>query len=345
MRALLVGFGNVGRKMAQILTVEHDRHPGLADLDLEIAGIFTRSHGALVGDVDLREAFDLVHEHGAFPPNHPQATGMSTLEGVRALDYDVLVELSVLSIRERGEPALSHIREALRRQRHVVTANKGPLAFAYEELGSLVQQSGVQLLHESAVMDGAPLFGLVRASLRGCTIQGVSGILNSTTNFVLNEMERGVSLADAVCTAQAEGFAEADPSHDLEGWDAAAKVTVLANALLGARQTPLDVDRQGIAGVSPAQVQKVLRAGKRLKLVCRAWRDGEAVRTRVRLEELPPEHPFSTMSGSGSVLRIETDLMGPIIVAQEEPTLSDTAYGVLNDMLNVAEVVRQVRTR
>lgn len=340
MRALLIGFGNVGRKMAEVVTVERERHPGLAGLELETVGIFTRGHGALAGDIDLGEAFDLVREHGRFPQTHPRATRMSALEAARTLDYDVLVELSVLSIHERGEPALSHIREALRRRRHVVTANKGPLAFAYDELASLAQRNGVQLLHESAVMDGAPLFQLVRSSMRGCTIQGVSGILNSTTNFVLNEMERGVSLGDAVRTAQAEGFAEADPSHDLEGWDAAAKITVLANTLLGARQTPFDVEREGITEVAPARVQDVLRAGKRLKLVCRAWRDGGGVRTRVQLEELPPEHPFSTLSGSGSVLRIETDLMGPIVVAQEEPTLYDTAYGVLNDLLTVATVVR-----
>jgi len=338
LRALLIGFGNVGRKMAEILTIEREHHPGLASLDLTAAGIFTRSHGALAGDVDLGEAVDLVRQHGRFPQTHPSATGMSALEAVRTLDYEVLVELTVLSIRERGEPALSHVREALRRRRHVVTANKGPLAFAHGELAGLAQKRGVQLLHESAVMDGAPLFGMVRASLRGCTIEGISGILNSTTNFVLNEMERGVPLADAVRTAQAEGFAEADPSHDLEGWDAAAKITVLANTLLGARQTPLDVEREGITGVTLEQVQDVLRSGKRLKLVGHAERSGGGVRTRVRLEELPPDHPFSTLSGSGSVLRIETDLMGPIIVAQEEPTLYDTAYGVLNDLLTLASL-------
>jgi homoserine dehydrogenase len=246
------------------------------------------------------------------------------------------VELTVLSIRERGEPALSYVREALRRGRHVVTANKAPLAFAYAELTALARQRNVQLLHESTVMDGAPVFSLARSSLRGCVLRGLSGILNSTTNFVLNEMERGVALDAAVQTAQAEGFAEADPSHDLEGWDAAAKITVLANALMGASQTPFDAEREGITNVTPARIAAVLQAGKRLKLVCRAWREGTRVRTRVGLEEVALDHPFATLSGNGSVLRIETDLMGPIVVAQQEPTLSDTAYGVLNDILTVA---------
>jgi len=340
MRVLLLGFGNVGQKMAEILTVERDRHPGLRRLGFSTAGIFTRSHGALAGDVDLAAALERVRSGGRFEPGYPGFSTLAPLDAVRTLDYEVLVELTVLSVRERGEPALSYVRAALDRGRDVVTANKGPIAFAYRELESLARKRGVRLLHESTVMDGAPLFGLVRSSLRGCTLLGLSGILNSTTNFVLNEMERGVALESAVRTAQAEGFAEADPSHDLEGWDAAAKITVLANALLGASQTPFDVQREGITGVTPARVQEALRAGRRLKLVCRATREGNEVRTRCGLEEVAVDHPFATLSGNGSVLRIETDLMGPIVVAQEEPTLSDTAYGVLNDLLTLADESR-----
>lgn len=336
MRVLLLGFGNVGQKLAEILTAERHEHPGLGGLDLEFAGIFTRSHGSLAGSIELETALREFRAAGRFSSRSPQFSTQTALEAVRGLDYDVLVELTVLSIRERGEPALSHVREALQRGRHVVTANKAPLAFAYEELTALARERNVQLLHESTVMDGAPVFGLARSSLRGCVIRGLSGILNSTTNFVLNEMERGVALDAAVKTAQAEGFAEADPSHDLDGWDAAAKITVLANALMGASQTPFDVEREGITQVTPVRIAALSKAAKRLKLVCRAWRDGAWVRTRVGLEEVRLDHPFATMSGNGSVLRIETDLMGPIVIAQEEPTLSDTAYGVLNDLLAVA---------
>ncbi len=336
MRALILGFGNVGQKMAEILTLERAGFPGLRELKLDVVGLFTLRHGALAGSLDLGQAVTAMRSDGRLPADHPQATAMAALEAVRTLDYDVLIELTVLSIRDRGEPALSYVREALQRGRHVVTANKGPLAFAYHELATLARERDAFLLHESTVMDGAPLFALARSALRGCTIRGVSGILNSTTNYVLSEMERGVALADAVQSAQAEGFAEADPAHDLEGWDAAAKITVLANALMGSNQTPLEVDREGILGVTAARAQAVLAAGSRLKLVCRAWREAGRLHTRVGLEELPAMHPFSTLSATGSVLRIETDLMGPIVVAQEEPTLCDTAYGVLNDLLTIA---------
>ncbi len=339
MRVLLLGFGNVGRKLAEILTLERERFPRLGDLALTCVGILTRSRGGLAHErgIDLRAALESFTAAGRFGPKQPHFSTLSGLEAVRGLDYDVLVELTVLDIESGGEPARSHVREALRRGRHVVTANKGPLAFAYHELAALARAQGVRLLHESTVMDGAPLFSMVERSLRGCTLVALSGILNSTTNFVLNEMGRGVSLEQAVRTAQAEGFAEADPANDLEGWDAAAKITVLANCLMGARQTPLAVEREGITGVTPARVARVLEGGKRLKLVCRAWRDGDRVRTRVALEELPAAHPFAQLSGNGSVLRLETDLMGPLLVAQEEPTLYDTAYGVLNDLLTLGD--------
>jgi homoserine dehydrogenase len=336
MRVLLLGFGNVAQKLVEILTVERHEFPALEGLDLDFTGIFTRSRGSLAGAIDAGAALQEIRAHGRLSPSNPLYSSLNALEAVRTLDYDVLVELTVLSIREHGEPALSHVREALRRGGHVVTANKAPIAFAYDELAALARRRNVRLLHESTVMDGAPVFSLARSSLRGCTIRGLSGILNSTTNFVLNEMERGVALETAVRTAQAEGFAEADPAHDLEGWDAAAKITVLANALMGASQTPFDVEREGVTAVTPARIRSVLQAGKRLKLVCRAWREATGVRTRVGLEEVALDHPFATLSANGSVLRLETDLMGPLVVAQEEPTLYDTAYGVLNDLLTVA---------
>ncbi|MEK6757314.1 MAG: homoserine dehydrogenase, partial [Bacteroidota bacterium] len=232
--------------------------------------------------------------------------------------------------------ALSHVREALTRGRHVVTANKAPAAFAYHKLIELAREKGVRFLHESTVMDGTPVFSLAREGLKGATIRSVSGVLNSTTNFVLSRMEQGESLEAAVKIAQKEGFAEADPRHDLEGWDAAAKITVLANALMGASLTPFDVDRQGITHVSVQDAQRAVQAGKNLKLICKAWRDADTVRARVKLEEVERGHPFAPIHESGSILMIETDLLAPFIITETNPTLYDTAYGVINDLLTVA---------
>ena len=337
MRALFIGFGNVGQKVAEILFVEREKHPRLANLNLSIVGMVTKSRGSLVNNagVDVVKALKDIQDIGRFSSPGLELVNISGLDAVRQLDYDVLVELSTLSIQQRGEPALSHVREALRRGKHVVTANKAPAAFAYHELQTIAREKGVRFLHESTVLDGTPVFSLAREGLKGCTIASVSGILNSTTNFVLSRMEQGDSLESAVKVAQQEGFAEADPRHDLEGWDAAAKITVLANALLGASITPFDVDRQGITHVKVEDAQRAVKAGKHLKLICKAWNERGTVRARVRLEEVEHGHPLAPIHESGSILMIESDLLAPFIITETDPTLYDTAYGVINDLLSL----------
>jgi homoserine dehydrogenase len=148
-------------------------------------------------------------------------------------------------------------------------------------------------------------------------------------------MEQGESLEDAVKIAQKEGFAEADPRHDLESWDASAKIVVLANALMGASLTPYDVDRHGITHVSVSDAQGAVKAGNHLKLICRAWRERDTVKTRVSLEEIERGHPFAPIRESGSILMIETDLLAPFVITETDPTLSDTAFGVINDLMSL----------
>jgi homoserine dehydrogenase len=148
-------------------------------------------------------------------------------------------------------------------------------------------------------------------------------------------MEAGETMEQAVAEARRAGVAESDPSHDLEGWDAAAKLAILATVLLDGDLSPLDVERTGIAALDPEEVRGVRRQGRRVKLVCRARRQDGGVRATVAPERLDGDDPLARHGGAGSVLRIETDLMGPILVQQESPTLRDTAYGVLNDLLAV----------
>ncbi len=340
MKALFIGFGNVGRTVARILTREKARFPGMEILDeLTVAGIVTRSRGSLAcpDGVDLREALDRFEALGRFPEEMRGYCCLSGEEAAADLDYDVLVELSTLSIENRGEPASSHIRTALTRGRHAVSANKGPVAFSFRELSELAAATGKYFLFETAVMDGAPVFNLCRSCLRGCSISAVDGILNSTTNYILGRMEEGVDLASAIREAQEIGVAEADPGHDVDGWDAAAKVAALANVILGAGMTPFEVDRSGIGGLTCDSVHEAISAGKRLKLICRAWKDEKGVHGKVGIEEIPLDHPFSLVAGGGAVLRIHTDLMGPVLVTQEDPDLYDTAYGVLNDLITIRQ--------
>ncbi len=332
LRLLLVGFGNVGRTLAEILR-DRERYPALAALDVAVVGITTATHGALADErgIDLAPCDRCREATGRLGGAAP-----ATLEAIRTLDYDVLVELSPLNVRDRGEPAITHVREALRRGAHVVTANKGPVAWAYRELAALAAAHGRRFLHEAAVMDGAPVFNLVRHCLPGNVIVRLDGVLNSTTNVVLGTIERGASLAEGIAEAQRLGVAEADPSLDLDGWDAAVKLAALANAAMGVELAPEAVTRQRLHEVDAAWVRTAAARGARVKMVAAVERAGDGATASVTAQELPLSHPFAHVDGPGSVLRITTDLMGTITLAEEAPDLKTTAYGVIADLLAIA---------
>jgi homoserine dehydrogenase len=341
MKALFIGFGNVGRKVAEILSVKKEKYPKLAGLNLQVVGITTRGHGSIVNPsgIGLKSALSEFTENGRFVSTNPYLFSSPVLQAVKNLDYDVLVELSTLSIEDHGEPAVSYVKEALMRGKNVVSANKGPVAFAYQELEMLAKKNNCEFLFESTVMDGAPVFAMARSSLKGCRVVGISGILNSTTNFILSQLEKGGSFEGALKVAQREGFAEADPRHDIEGWDAAAKIAILANVWLKANMTPLKVTREGIAGLSTKRVQAAVQRGKRLKLVCSANYRDDHLRASVKLREMASDHPFAQIDPRGSILKVETDLMNPFFIVQENPGLYDTAYGVLNDLLTSSAAI------
>lgn len=332
LRLLLAGFGNVGRRFVEILA-DRKSYPGLSGLEVAIVAVTTGQHGAWANPAGLAPVtiLETYRTRGSFPDS------LATLDAVRTLDFDVLVELSPLSIAGRGEPAISYVREALSRGRHVVSGNKGPVAWAYRELSTLARARGVRFLHEATVMDGAPVFNLQRHCLRGNTILRLEGILNSTSNVVLGEMERGLNLAAAVAKAQAMGIAEADPSADLEGWDAAVKLTALANVLMDADIKPEQIWRQGIAQLTPKDLAVAQSRGRRIKMICEAFRTDAGIQGSVTVQELPLDHPFARAEGAGSVLRIHTDLLGRLIIAEDGPDLSTTAYGVISDLLELSE--------
>ncbi len=335
-RLLLIGFGNVGQALARIL-LEKEKYPGLSGLDASVVGTVTATRGSLSASsgLDLGPALAAMKEHGRFLPTTPGYSELGSMRAIQTLEYDVLVELSTLSVSNRGEPAVSHLRAALSRGKHVITCNKGPIAWAYRELSALASSRGVSLLHEGTVMDGVPVFNLARHGLRGNTITRLEGVLNSTTNIVLCAMERGVSLPDAVRLAQEEGVAEADPANDLRGWDGAVKLAALGNVLMAADLTPEQVFREEVTEAASIRARQALAGGMRLKALCRAERDGATVRASVSLREVPPEHPFYRLRGPGSALRISTDILGTFTIGEESPDLHTTAYAVISDLFSL----------
>jgi homoserine dehydrogenase len=224
---------------------------------------------------------------------------------------------------------------------HVITANKAPVAFAYRALAGEAAAAGVSFLFEGAVMDGIPVFNLVRETLPGVRIDGFRGVVNSTTNEILTAMERGERFDDALARMQAAGVAEADPRLDVDGWDAAAKAAALANVLLDANTTPLAVAREGIAPALESRAQTAVRSGRRLKLVAQGRRSASGVTTAVELQELPANDPLAIVDGQANALELDTWPAGRIVITQRDGGLEKTAYALLSDLMTVASRLRR----
>jgi homoserine dehydrogenase len=334
-RVAFVGFGNVGRRFAQRLRGPYARALKGEGARVRVTGIATARHGMAVdpGGIDLGQALRLVAKGCSLDTLHRGLRLRDVRSFIAGVPADVLVEITTLDARS-GQPAIDHVRQALGRGMHVVTANKGPVAFALRSLKALAARKKRLFLHEGAVMDGTPVFNLTERCLRGARILSFRGTLNSTTNLVLSRMEEGLTAAAAVREAQLLGIAEADPTNDLEGWDAAVKGCAIANALLGASVRPSQVRRRGITGVSGGDARRAIRAGTRLRLVVR----GERRRGRVRVSVAPERIPFGDpLCGSGpdAALVLETDLMGEIGVFERGATVDQTAYALLSDLIQV----------
>jgi homoserine dehydrogenase len=328
----LLGFGNVNRALVQLLlkkTTQLREQHGIA---WGITGVASRRMGWQVN----AEGFDSLEilraqSSGEFAAMRGRVC-TTYREWLEASRPDVVFEATSLNV-ENGQPAIEHIRNALQYGAHAITANKGPIVHAYEELQQLAMQRGKQFLFESTVMDGAPIFSLFRNSLPAVEVKGFRGILNSTTNVILTGMEEGLNFDESLERAQHLGIAETDASYDIDGWDAAVKVAALATVLMGVRLPPQEVEREGIRQLTPESVRAARKEGKPYKLICRAGRNGSGVHASVRPEQIALADPMALVSGTSSIVHFETDIFPGLTITEENPGLDTTAYGMLADFI------------
>jgi homoserine dehydrogenase len=342
---VLVGFGNVARRFVELL---HEQRSALSrdyDFSPRIVGISTRRHGQLLAasGLDALATAARIAAGGTLGPQRRRPSSAAFIRAAAAACAPaarqrrlIVVETTTLDI-ANGEPAIGHVRAALASSAHVVTANKGPAAFAYRALARAADRADRRFLFEGAVMDGVPIFNLVRETLPAVRVTGFRGVVNSTTNFMLTAMEHGQSYDAALAEMQARGIAEADASLDVEGWDAAAKTAALANVLLDANVTPHSVARQGITPATAKRAIAALGAGRRLKLVARATANTRA--PSVGLEALPGDDLLAGLEGLQNALILSTDLLGELAIVQRGGGLTQTAYALLSDVL---AIVREV---
>ncbi|HXH33343.1 MAG TPA: homoserine dehydrogenase [Plantibacter sp.] len=332
----LIGFGGVNRALAEIIA---DRADTLADelgFTLRVVAITDLRLGSLMqaDGIDIAAVLSMTDD-STFADWDGGYASLHNDYVIRNTTADIVVEATFTNPVD-GEPAISHVRAALESGKHVTTTNKGPVALAGAGLVELAGANGVRFEFEGSVMSGTPVLRLAKETMRGLRITGVQGVLNGTSNFVLGRMEAGSSLAAAVAEAQQLGYAEADPTADIEGWDVQLKVAILANEVLDGDITTADVQRTGISAITAKDIETAAANGERWKLVGSASTDETGrITATVAPMALPADHPLASVSGATNAVAFDTDLLGTVTVSGPGAGRMETAYALLSDIIAI----------
>ncbi|MFQ6038937.1 MAG: homoserine dehydrogenase [Candidatus Aminicenantales bacterium] len=336
MKILFIGFGTVGQGLAGLLVRKKKWLVDECGLDVRVVGISDKLKGSLLAPdgLDLQAVLDGVEAGKSLHDLGGERFEGNAVDMIDQAEADVMVEVTYTDIRT-AEPATSHIRRAFERGMHVVTTNKGPVALYYRELSDIARQKGVEFLFEGTVMSGTPLLNLIRENLAGCEIQEISGILNGTTNYILTRMEDGLSYEEALKKAQELGYAEAVPDADVLGWDALAKVCILAKVVFGATGKPFDYPCEGITDITPAAIAEAKARDKRFKLIGRVWREGHYVKASVGPEEVDMLHPLASVMGATNAVTITTDALGDVTIVGPGAGKEATGFSLFVDLISL----------
>lgn len=331
MRIILVGYGVVGQGLTSVLLrrrLETIRDYGF---NPRIVAIVDKGGAAIdAKGLDFERMLKLKKQKNSVSADpqtgHPK---MAPLEVIESVEAEVMVEASSTNV-TNGEPGLSHITKAFKTGKHVVTTNKGPLALAFPALTELADHNGVFLRFSGTVGGGTPVLEFAKKCLAGDKILGIRGILNGTTNYILTEMsENHIGFQQALENAQKLGYAETDPTNDVEGIDPACKIVILANWIMNLKITLKDVKVRGIRGVSAQDLEAAAQRGNTVKLIGAV--DGEA---RVEPTEISKRDPMC-VSGVLNAVTFVSEFAGEETIVGRGAGGLETASAVLRDLLDI----------
>jgi homoserine dehydrogenase len=330
LKLLLIGFGTVGQGFVEILRDKAGWLRERYSVEPVIVGVATRSQGTLFDPAGLSPELLLKDGMAHYPDTPGLQRGSDILNLIQHSGADILLEASITNL-ETGQPALDYCLAAFAAGQHVVLANKGPVAVGYSKLESAARKTGKHLRFEGTVMAGTPSLTMALEALAGCTILEARGILNGTTNYMLTQMANGAAYADVLAEAQRLGYAEADPTADVDGWDAAGKLLILAAALYGKQLSLAQMHVQGIRGITPADIEAARAMGEVYKLIGCISPEGGTVSP----ERIPLSHPLAGVSGSTNAITFKTDLMGEITLIGAGAGRQQTGFALLADVLAI----------
>jgi homoserine dehydrogenase len=329
----LVGFGTVAQGLCEILLNKKKELYKKYQYEFDIVAVSDVKFGTVYDSkgLDLKKILADVKTNGIFT-KHLQ--NWDAVQMIKKSNANVICELAFTNLKD-GQPAIQHCKTAFKNKKHVVTSNKGPAALAYKELLKLAEKNGVKFMIEGAVMSGTPVLNLASGPLAGNTITAAKGILNGTTNFILTKMEEGKNYKDALAEAQKLGYAEADPTGDVEGYDARAKVTILANVIMGVKVKIDNVACEGITKITSANIEEAKKQNSRWKLIGSVENKDGKVSASVKPEMIPMTHPLAGVMGSTNAVTFSTDLMGDVTIIGKGAGRIETGFSILTDLLEI----------
>ncbi|WP_105418314.1 MULTISPECIES: homoserine dehydrogenase [Neorhizobium] len=333
----LIGFGGVNRALAELIATKNSLWERDLGFRLNIVAVSDLYLGSVISPngLDAKTLVEANFAKGGFGGLSGGSAEADNATVINTAPADIVVEATFTNPKD-GEPAVSHCRWALKSGKHVVTTNKGPVALAAQELKALAKANRAHFEYEGSVMSGTPVIRMAKNCFAGAEIKGFEGILNGTSNFVLGRMESGLDFTSAVAEAQALGYAEADPTADVEGFDVRLKVVILANELLGANLQPEKVSCQGISGISRFDIEAAATANSRWKLIGSAVRNADGTVTgSVSPRQLPLEHPLAGVNGATNAVSLNTELLGSVTVTGPGAGRIETAYALLSDIVAI----------
>ena len=338
-RLALLGFGVVGQGLAEIILNKAESLKESTEFEAKIVAISDVMKGSIYHPegLDIKTALNVIKETGkldSYPDSEGLIRGWDSLTTIRESNADTVVEVTFTDVKT-GQPAIDHCKAAFESGKSVVMSNKGPVALAYQELAELAKKNNVRWGFEGTVMSGTPALRMPLTSLAGNDVTEIRGILNGTTNYILTQMEEGMSYEAALSQAQSLGYAEADPTSDVEGYDARYKIVILSNTVMNAPLKVEDVDCKGITAITLEDVQLAKEEGKRWKLIARAKKEGERVVATIAPEKVELIDPLSSITGATNAVTFDCDLAGPITLVGAGAGRIETGYSLLIDLINI----------
>ncbi|NDB32824.1 MAG: homoserine dehydrogenase [Nitrososphaeria archaeon] len=333
MRIIVCGFGTVAQSFAKLLVSRTDDLYAKYGIMPRIVGAFDTHGGAMdQSGLDLTKLVEVKKKYGSIKNYDKSKKKWSGLDIIKNVDADVLIETTASNYKD-AEPGMSHIITAMKRGMHVISVNKGPLALAFPSLMELAVYNQVQFRFSGTVGGGTPILDYAKNSLRGEQITSFAGILNGTTNYILTNMAHGMSFAQALKDAKSRGYVEADESLDLDGFDAAAKLVILANWIMGMKVTMPDIKRIGIRKVTSEDVKKAAKKKMAIKLIASC--NKELV---VSPKEIPVDDPLC-VNGTLNAISFTSEHSGTQTIIGKGAGGTETASAILRDLLDIRKEI------